>query len=326
MSLKQQLIEAGYASLAELYEQKDVTVLKEMMDIIADNEWLKYSSLALLVKQLASVTEVSTLTEPLIWSDVVATLEEFVFLEQESDFAYLVDEQLVDLYVEAAKGKSDKMLELADQYRLEGYDEQAFAWYKLCATLDIPQAIYWVSNYIYIGEVIETDLQAVFDGYEKAAKMKYPDAVNNLADMYLKGEFVEQDDHKAYELFKFAAENGVAESMYTMGYLYGNGRVVEKDEEQSAYWYLQSALHGDLFAINKMGHQAFARDEDKEAFDWYMMAAEKNDIQGEYNVGFCYESGIGVEVNIKKARYWYKRAALQGDEQSINRLKELKKN
>lgn len=324
MSLNQQLIDAGYEELAAFYEMKNKEAIKPMMELVSKNECLPYSSLALLVKQLASVTEIHPLTEEIIWADIVATLEEFLFLEKESEFAYQIDEQLVSLYVEAAKGHEEQMMALAEKYRLEGYDTQAFEWYKLCAELNIPQAIYWVSNYIYIGEVAEVDLQAVFEGYLKAANMKDPDASNNLADMYLKGEFVEQDDEKAYKLFKFAAENGVAESMYTMGYLYGNGRAVEKDEEQSAYWYLQSAIHGDLFAINKMGHQAFERGEDEVAFEWYMKAAELNDVQGEYNVGFCYESGIGVAVNMKKARYWYKRAALQGDEQSKLRLKELK--
>lgn len=324
MSLTQQLKEAGYEEIAALYEKKNSKVIQPIMEHINKNEKLPYSSLALLVQQLASVGAIDIRTEDIVWADVTATLEEFIFLEKESDFIYQIDERLVTLYVEAVAGDEQQMMELAAQYRLEGYDEQAFEWYKLCASLQIPQAIYWVSNYIYVGEIVETDLQAVFDGYTRAAKMKDPDASNNLADMYLKGEFVEQNDYKAYELFKYAAENGVAESMYTLGYLYGNGRAVDKDEEKSAYWYLQSALHGDLFAINKMGHQAFERNEDEQAFDWYMKAAEKNDIQGEYNVGFCYESGIGVEVNIKKACYWYKRAAIQGDEQSLIRLKELK--
>lgn len=176
---------------------------------------------------------------------------------------------------------------------------------------------------MYIGEVASYDLEAIFKAYKHAADLNYPDAINNLADMYLKGEYVEQDDVQAYELFKKAAENEVAESMYTMGYLYKMGRGTEKNAELSAYWFEQSALHGDVFALNKMGHQAFEEGNDTEALEWYLKAAELDDVQGQYNVGFCYESGIGTEINVGKSKIWYKKAALQGDQLSKDRLNEL---
>lgn len=323
MTIKQQLIEAGYEKLAALYENKNSYDIPEMMGIVEEHEFLRYSSLALLVEQLKSLTVVTHQTEQIIWNDVQAVLEEFLYLEKESEFPYQLQRELVATYEKAARGEAKEIIQLATHYRELGYEEQAFVWYRLGAQMDHPEAIYWMSNYIYIGEIVVQDLQAVFEGYARAAELGHPDGLNNLADMYLRGEYVQQDDEQAFNLFMEAAKLGVPESMYTIGYMYGHGRGVQKDEEQSAYWYLQSALNGDVFAINKMGHQAFEKNEGMEAFSWYMKAAEMNDTEGEYNVGFCYESGIGTEVNIKQAKKWYRKAALKGDEESKRRLKEL---
>ncbi|MBQ0139919.1 MAG: sel1 repeat family protein [Kurthia sp.] len=323
MTIQQQLREAGYEKLAMLYNEQTISAIKDMMRIIIMHPDIGYSTLKLMAYQLLGISHIHPTTEKLVWADVHVTLEEFLILEKESNFPYRIDDENIALYRKAAEGQVQSMVDLAHSYRLQGYDDQAYMWYKLAAKLNHAAAIYWVGNYMYIGEVVEQDLQAVFLAYERAAKLGHADAANNLGDMYLKGEFVEQDDEKAYLLFKQAADAGVAESMYTMGYLYGTGRGVELDAELSAYWYERSALNGDVFAINKMGHQAFEQDQGEKALFWYLQAANQQDVEGEYNVGFCYESGIGTAIDLKKAKYWYHRAALQGDELSKLRLKGL---
>lgn len=323
MMLQQQLKDAGFEELAMLYGNKNLANLPKMMKCIEGHEFLRYSSLVLLVEQLKNVTMVTDQTAKIVWNDVQAVLEEFLFLEKESEFPYRMNQDLVVIYGQAAKGEINAIIQLATYYREMELEELAFIWYQLGAEMEHAEAIYWVSNYIYIGEIVDQDLQAVFEGYAKAAELGHPDGLNNLADMYLRGEFVERNDAQAFDLFMQASKLGVPESMYTIGYMYAHGRGVQKDEEQSAYWYLQSALNGDVFAINKMGHQAFEKNDGAEAFSWYMKAAEMNDTEGEYNVGFCYESGIGTEVNIKEAKKWYRKATLKGDEESKRRLKEL---
>lgn len=323
LTIQQQLRQAGYENLSMLYNEQTSVAIKEMMSIISKNTSVAYSSLALIVQQLMAIETIHPTTEKLVWADVHATLEEFLIVEKESAFLYQIDEDSVVLYKKAAEGQLLAIVDLAHTYRLQDYDDQAYMWYKLAAKLNNPTAIYWVGNYLYIGEVVEQNLQGVFDAYKRAADLGNADASNNLGDMYLKGEFVEQNDTEAFYLFHKAARAGVAESMYTMGYLYANGRGTEKNIELSAYWYEQSALHGDVFAINKMGHQAFEKDQGEKALFWYLQAAELQDVEGEYNVGFCYESGIGTVIDLKKAKYWYHRAALQGDELSKSRLKGL---
>lgn len=49
------------------------------------------------------------------------------------------------------------------------------------------------------------------------------------------------------------------------------------------------------------------------AFDLFLRLAERGDPVSQNNVGFFYDNGIGVQANKEKARYWYEKAAENGD-------------
>lgn len=325
MSIINQLIERGLNDLAALYEKHEILSIQMAMDQMEENPDLKYSPAYLLVKQIKAVSKTTDLTDALYWADVQAVFEEYLFLEKDSQFPFMIEEEQVVQYKEAVEGNVEAMLALATNYRLQEYDDLAYNWYQTCAKLEVAEAYYWIGNFIYMGELVEQDLQAVYEAYKKAAYLEFPDAMNNFGDMYLRGEVVDQDDAKAFYWFEKAANAGVPESMYTLGYLYKNGRGIAQDETLSNEWFEKSAIAGDVFAINKMGHAAFAENDGETALSWYLKAAEKNDPYGEYNVGFCYESGIGTEVDVKRAKYWYQKAILHGDTEAKIRLNALMK-
>ena len=54
------------------------------------------------------------------------------------------------------------------------------------------------------------------------------------------------------------------------------------------------------------------------------MSAEQGVADAQYNLGYCYESGKGVEQNTEEAKKWYTKAAEQGDEQAIENLEKMK--
>lgn len=58
-------------------------------------------------------------------------------------------------------------------------------------------------------------------------------------------------------------------------------------------------------------------------FFWYLKSAEQGDIGAQTNLGIMYENGIGTEINLKKARYWYKKAVEQRSEEAQKRLADL---
>lgn len=60
------------------------------------------------------------------------------------------------------------------------------------------------------------------------------------------------------------------------------------------------------------------------AVDYFTIAAQNGYNLAQYALGECYEKGIGVnEVDIEKAKYWYRKAAEQGDEEAIASLERL---
>jgi len=56
-----------------------------------------------------------------------------------------------------------------------------------------------------------------------------------------------------------------------------------------------------------------AVDKDKEEFEKTKSKAEKGDRVAQYNLGWFYYKGEGVERDFKEAMKWYRKAAEQGD-------------
>ncbi len=96
-------------------------------------------------------------------------------------------------------------------------------------------------------------------------------------------------------------------------YLKGNG--VEKDEKEAFQWFLKAADQGNAEAQNNVGICYLKGDgvekDEKEAFQWFLKAAEQRDAEAQYNVGACYLKGDGVEKDEKNAFQWFLKAAEQ---------------
>jgi len=56
--------------------------------------------------------------------------------------------------------------------------------------------------------------------------------------------------------------------------------------------------------------------EQKKAFDLYKKAAEQGHAQAQFELGFCYARGMGVEEDRLRAYIWFKKAAKQGIEEA----------
>ena len=64
----------------------------------------------------------------------------------------------------------------------------------------------------------------------------------------------------------------------------------------------------------------------EKAIEWFEKAAEQNMTDSQYLLGLFYESGEGtVKPDFEKAKYWYTKAAENGDEDAINWVKAHKK-
>ncbi|WP_156914266.1 tetratricopeptide repeat protein [Paucisalibacillus globulus] len=329
--LHKELHHMGYHHSAELVtklieEDMSIDNLTQILEECVPPHTMLPDDITILYNQLKQVATFHEKYQPILLRDLTIILMEIIHPSTDSAVIFLEDDELnevTELYSGAVVGNFDAQLELGHFYQSINQDEWAFDWFKLSATVGNADALYMLGNYYFMGKVVEQDLEKTYYCYKSAAEKGHADALNNFADMYLRGEYVEKDEKKALKIFKLAAEKEVPEAMYTLGYMYENGVGTIVDLEESREWFIKSAHAGDVFAANRLGHEAVENGRGEEAISWYQMAAESGDSYGEFNLGLCYENGIGTTVNLKKAKNWYKRAALKGDEQAKERLKEL---
>ena len=99
----------------------------------------------------------------------------------------------------------------------------------------------------------------------------------------------------------------------------------EYDEAFSIYF--EIAKQGNATAQFNVGfcfeNGSGVEENPNKAFEWYMKAAEQGHATAQFNVGFCFEYGKGVNKNVNQAIIWYKKAAAQGDTDAIDCLKRL---
>ncbi|MGJ9459791.1 tetratricopeptide repeat protein [Oceanobacillus sp. CF4.6] len=331
--LPKDLNQHGFQKAAELLPmvtvKQGIEKLETITEILEDFQAVAIDfsdDISILYAQVRALSVYDETYQEILLRDLHYILQEV--LTPAHDFASILMEEAelkeaITWYQQAMQGDSDAQLALGKFYKTINRDNWAFGWYEAAANAGNPDAIYWVGNYYFDGIIVDKNFKKAFTCYKKAALKGHPDAMNNYADMYFRGEYVEKDVQRAFKLFSIAAQRGVAESMYTVGYLYKNGIGVAMNLEKAKHWFIRSALAGDDYAANHLGQEAFEQDNGEDALYWFQMAADRQDALGKFNLGFCYESGTGTPMNIKKAKYWYQQAALQGDTEAKEKLKGL---
>ena len=126
------------------------------------------------------------------------------------------------------------------------------------------------------------------------------------------------------------AEQGDGEAMLELSkyYEYNTDSEEELNPERAIYWLRKATERGNakaqvlLGSHYELGNVVFS--DYKEAFRLYMLAAEQDDAWGQYEVGHCYERGIGTEKNIEEAIRWYAESAMLGDMLSVESLERIR--
>lgn len=165
---------------------------------------------------------------------------------------------------------------------------------------------------------------------------------------------------EAFTCFMTAAQQGYSKAQFNMGVCYEKGRGVSKDKEKALYYYGQAAVGGHRQAqyryakllLTSRGHQSLeelntainlleeaaaagltkaqvclasvytqepVRDGSRSVL-YLKMAAESGDNTALLFLGQCFESGFGVQQNLKTAIEYYKRASQAGNKQAKSLL------
>ena len=178
----------------------------------------------------------------------------------------------------------------------------------------------------------EEKYKEALEKLEAAAKLKHPEA------FYLQGLLAEQgkgrwfaSDSDALVFYKKAAEPPLNDcrAQYRMGLFSEHGRGgLDRDMAAAVAWYKKAAAGKDPEALYRMG-MICKNGEGGEAVDYPKMieyltaAAEAGLPEAQFQLGYCRENCIGVSINVKLAKYWYEKAAAQGNEDAVRRGKAL---
>ena len=73
--------------------------------------------------------------------------------------------------------------------------------------------------------------------------------------------------------------------------------------------------------ILEKGNTMFEARKFESAVQYYTRAAELGNAEAQYKLGCCYETGTGVEQNLKEAEFWFRQSADQGMAQALIALR-----
>lgn len=126
------------------------------------------------------------------------------------------------------------------------------------------------------------------------------------------------------------AKQGHAESQLEIGWIYMSGLYnFKRDLDKSLYWHLKAENSGiaeNFFSLGILYEMDVADSKKSfstnlklskkyylQAFDAFLTRANQGELRAIYRVGEMYVSGLGVEIDHKKAEFWFKKYKEIGD-------------
>lgn len=102
---------------------------------------------------------------------------------------------------------------------------------------------------------------------------------------------------------------------------------VAPSDKQAITWLMQGAQQGNGFAQFNLGYKYSTGEgvqkDDKKAAEWYAKAAEQDVADAQIKMAEISASGVGVPQSHQQAVYWYTRAAERGNSLAQYRLGQM---
>lgn len=231
--------------------------------------------------------------------------------------------------------RADTAAGLAD-FRAGQFSEAVAAWRDAAATGDPAAALYLGVLYDTGFGVPQSPVQAL-SWYKRGGDGGNPTALLNAAIMMDAGRGTPANPAEAAPWYERAAQAGSGRAAYNLGLLYEHGIGVPKDRAKATDFFRQAVADGVAEGrahLSRMGQRhagklgtprvdvamvSFKRaqdallargpDGDMQAAALFRKSAEAGNALAAYNLGYCYEHGIGVSANVDQAMAWYRRSA-----------------
>jgi localization factor PodJL len=153
-----------------------------------------------------------------------------------------------------------------------------------------------------------------------------PSAEFEVAVRLDEGRGVERNLKEAVIWYQRSASRGFAPAQYRLGTLYERGLGVAADRGRAMAWYRSAADKGNLKAMHNFAVLSASGDpaDYKTAAHWFSEAAERGLVDSQYNLAVLYETGRGVDRDLKQAYKWFALAARSGDKDAMRRRDRVK--
>ena len=186
---------------------------------------------------------------------------------------------------------------------------------------------------------IEKNIAEAIKNYQRAAQKDNEEAKSALErlggaygdTLYGQVKFgpgvTEQDKVACRKIYSETLAGSVG-AEYEMGNILSKGMYgILIDKKEAFGWYLKAAECGHAYAQNEVaswysiGIKDVVDWNDEEKFKWYWEAACQQHPEAMRKVADCFYYGSGVDEDDERAKWWYVRAAKAGDEEASNMLR-----
>lgn len=106
-----------------------------------------------------------------------------------------------------------------------------------------------------------------------------------------------------------------------LGYMYFNGKGTNVNYQRATEMFEKGIQFNSAYSYNMLGLCYLQTNRKQECFNLFSKAyALKPEKHVEYNIGRCYEFGLGVDIDLYQAKQWYEKAVSQNYSYAIERL------
>lgn len=160
------------------------------------------------------------------------------------------------------------------------------------------------------------------DRIKQEAEEKMPEGMAALGILYRYGTEVEKNYSRYTKLATKAGERGFAPAdfMYAAPNIRDATSVGRKGKHRDHQRLKRAMENGHADAAIVLGDNYKARTKWKEAYEYYLKAAHRENIRAMFLVGYILEMGYGVDANLEAAIQWYQKAAEKGSPAAMNAL------
>lgn len=126
-------------------------------------------------------------------------------------------------------------------------------------------------------------------------------------------QFEKGDYEEVFPFYEGLAKNGNVEAQTLVGWLYQNGFGIAKNEEEASNWFKRASNNGSVEAEFNLGKMAAGKRNYNEAFQYYLSSANRGYAPALFRLGWIYENGRALPVDIERAIFYYKKSADGGN-------------